>query len=323
MNKLLLAVFAVSMFTVPACAQSALQLPDNWQEALKQKTDSATFEYAMKTLKKPLLLTIPVTKQFFDKDSMEAEIPSQETVQYRKLQNVQTYPSTTGCKAYVLDEHWVMAGGTCLWNGRHTIAFTDKSGTFATGLVEPNPAQKDLKINATAIAWKQNLFVQPHDYDYPHIILVRVPQAASAALHLERYPKINVWAFAQQQPLDLKGGDFYIHSSRYNLNAVCKRTLEAGSVSTLITLQEDWADLSGVSTDPLVYIKQGNLHWLGVNTGVTKLHYNDLLGDWDGKPSSDYFAFTAKDVQFIKETISKHDPAAWKRIEKRKGLEIL
>lgn len=323
MNKLLLAVFAVSMFTVPACAQGALQIPDRWQEALTQKTAYATFDRAMQTLKKTLLLTIPVTKQFFDKDGMEADIPSAETVQYRKLQNAQTYPSTTGCKAYVLDEHWAMAGGTCLWNGRHTIQFTDKSGEFSTGLVEPNPAQKNLKLNSTAIAWKENLFIQPHDYEYPHIILVRVPQAASTTLHLERYPKMNVLAFSQKQPLDLKGGDFYIHSSRYNLNAVRKRELTEGSVSTVISLQDKWSDLSGVSTDPLVYVKQGHIHWVGVNMGVTELRYNNLLGDWDGKPSNDYFTFTAQDAQFIKETISKHDPAAWKRIEARKGLEIL
>ncbi len=322
MNKKLLATLAISILALPAAAQGALQLPLRWHEAVQQKVDQVSFDRAMTTLNKSLVLQIPVTKQFFDRDSMEADIPTSETAQYRKLQNVHTYHSTTGCKAYVLDEHWVMAGGTCLWNGCHTIEFTDKSGKFATGLVEPNPAEKALYINGKAITWKDNLFIQPREHQAPHVILVRVPAAASTSLHLNSWPKINVLAFKTQSPLNLKGGQFYINTAHFGLNTNFKRNLLPNSVATMVTLQDNLGDLSGVSTDPLAYLKNNRLRWLGVNMGVTELRHNNLLGDWDGKPSNDYFTFTAQDAQFIKDTISKHDPAAWKRIEARKGLEI-
>ena len=323
MNKLLLAVFAVSMFTVPACAQGALQLPPHWQDALKQQVSTSTFQHAMTTLGKPLLLTIPVTKQYFLRNSSEAEIPFNETARYRQITNAETYPSTAGCKAYALDEHWVLAGGTCLWNGRHNIEFTDKSGAFATGLVEPDPARKDLQINGSKIPWANHLFIQPHEHQVPHVILVHVPESSSLSRRLKNWPKINVYAFQTKTPAFLQGGDFYIHTARFGLNLARKRTLERVNTSKTVTLKNETGDLSGVSTDPLMFMSHGQLHWVGANNGITNLRYGNLLGDWDGETSNEYFYFTAQDAQFIKETILRHDPVAWLRIEARKGLEIL
>ena len=323
MNKKIVTVFAVVALSLPAIAQGALQLPACWQDAIKQKVDYSTFNYSIKTLEKSLLLTIPVTKQFFDKDSDAAQIPFQETAQYRQLTNVETYPSIAGCKAYALDDHWVVAGGTCLWNGRHTVEFNDKSDIFATGLVEPNPAEENLQINGTAITWKDNLFIQPHEHQVPHIILVRVPANTGLSRRLQRWPKINILAFKHATPADLKDGKFYINSARYGLNVVRERSLEPNPVSTTVTLQDKRGELSGVSTDPLAYMKKGHLYWIGVNDGITHLRYGNLLGDWDGKTSNKYFCFTPDDAAFIKQTISSHDPAAWQRIEQRKGLEIL
>ena len=323
MNKKVLTVFAVTLLAVPACAQqTGTFMPKHWQDALKQKVDYSTFDYSIKTLEKPLLLTIPVTKQFFEIDSHAADIPFPETAQYRQLKDVETYPSLAGCKAYALDQNWVIAGGTCLWNGRHTIEFNDKSDEYATGLVEPNPAEKNLQINGTAIAWKNNLFIQPHEHQVPHVILVRVPANTSMSRRLQNWPKINILAFEHVTPADLKGGKFYINSARYGLNVVRERSL-AEAVSTSVTVQDKLGELSGVSTDPLAYMNAGRLRWIGVNEGITHLRYGNLLGDWDGETSNKYFCFTPEDITFIKQTISKYDPAAWQRIEKRKGLEIL
>ena len=326
MNKKVLTVFAVTLLAVPACAQqTGTFMPKHWQDALKQKVDYSTFENSINTLSKPLLLIIPVTKQYFYTDGPEADIPFTHTARYRQLETVETYPSQAGCKAYVLDEHWVMAGATCLWNGRHTVEFTDKSGKFATGLVEPNTEKKNLFINGTAITWKNNLFVQPHAQQAPHVILVRVPESTSLGKHLKKWPKINILAFEKNTPQDLvlwPNGHFYINTARFGLNVNRQRTIQKVENGT-VTLQDRSGDLSGVSTDPLAYIQNGQLHWVGVNQGITKLYYGNLANDWDGQTSNDYFYFTKDDADFIKNTISKYDPAAWQRIEKRKGLEIL
>ncbi len=321
MNKKVLAAFAVIILALPACAQGALQLPTRWQEAVKQKVEYSTFESAMNILGKPLLLTLPVTKQYFDMDDYGADIPFNETASYRKLSHVQTYPSTTGCKAYALDEHWIVAGGTCLWNGRHNIEFTDRSGIFATGLVELDASRQNLFVNGTAIAWKNNLFVQPHENQVPHVILVRIPADTSLARSLKKRMKINIAVFEHLTPAGLVNGDFYINTARFGLNVNRQRTIHQVS-DGVVTLQDRMGDLSGVSTDPLAYIKYGQLHWIGVNQGITNLRYNNLASDWDGETSNDYFYFTKQDADFIKGTISAHDPAAWQRIEQRKGLEI-
>lgn len=324
MNKKLLAVFAVCVLSLPAGAQGPLQLPARWQDAIEQNVAYSTFQQTMETLRKSLLLTIPVTKQYFPQDNPAATIPFQETAEYHSLKNIQTYPSTAGCKAYVLDENWVMAGGTCLWNGRHTVDFTPSSATaiFATGLVEPNRAKYHLHINGKAIPLKENLFIQPHEHQAPHIILVRVPANTTLSHQLKNWPKINILAFENATPDSLTGGEFYIQSARFGTNAIHKRTLEKTSAS-LVTLKDHIGQISGVSTDPLVYVKQGQLRWVGVNNGITVLRYGNLAGNWDGKPSNDYFYFTKEDVEFIQHTLVMHDPAAWQRIEQRKGLEIL
>ena len=322
MNKKILAAFVVTILTLPAAAQGALQLPPRWQEAVHQRVDYSTFAYAMQTLDKSLLLTIPVTKQYFPTYSVHTLIHFQNTASYRQIAT-DIYPSTAGCKAYALDENWVIAGGTCLWNARHTIDVTPKSVdmVFATGLVEPNLA-KELQINGSNIEMGSHLFVQPHEYQVPHIILVRVPASSPLNKRLKNWPKINIFAFEHTTPAHLQGGKFYINTARFGLNASRQRNIQTVA-NGVVTLQDNIGELSGVSTDPLMYIKNGQLHWIGVNQGITNLRYDNLAGDWDGEPSNDYFYFNKADADFIKQTISTQDPAAWQRIEARKGLEIL
>ena len=329
--KKIVAVCTFIAVSLPILAQGPLQLPRHFYESMKQNGGyTASFETMMQTLDKPLLLTIPVTKQYCPKSSRWNQMISfEDTAGYRTLGEefdvVKTYPSTAGCKAYALDEHWVMAGGTCLWNARHTTDFTPSSASdiFDTGLVEPNVQEKNLKVNGGKIAWRNNLFIQPREHKAPHVILVRVPEKSGVAELLKRWPKINLLAFSHTHPLDLEGGEFYINSSRFGSNSSHKRTLTSKHNVATGTLKDRTGQISGVSTDPLVFIKNNKMRWMGVNQGVTELRYGNLAGDWDGKPSNEYFYFNAEDAAFIKDTISKHDPAAWQRIEARKGLEIL
>ena len=119
MNKKLLATWVVSVLSLPAIAQGSLQLPKNWQDAIQQQVSVVEFNNTLEVLEKSIVLTIPVTKQYFSFDIAKTElIPSYDTLSYRELsqkypEEVKTYPSTAGCTAYALDEHWVMAGGTC------------------------------------------------------------------------------------------------------------------------------------------------------------------------------------------------------------------
>ena len=323
MNKKVLIALTITLLSFPVCAQTTgTFMPKHWQEALEERMNYATFEHAMGSLEKPLLLTIPVTKQFFSKNDMANFINYANTAEFRKLDKTETYPSTAGCKAFVLDEHWVIAGGTCLWNGRHTIEFTDKSGKFATGLVEPDATRKNVKIDGHSIALDNNLFVQPHETKVPHVILVRVPASSGLYKQLQRWPKVNILAFDKSSPTTLKNGTFYINTARFGLNTVRKRSLSSKTKSTSIVLQDKKGELSGVSTDPLMYLQKGKLYWIGVNEGITNLRYNNLLGDWDGEISNSYFSFNTQDMTFIKDTISKVDPTAWERIVKRNGIEI-
>lgn len=332
MNKKILAVLTTIAVSLPAVAQGPLQLPKNWKEALQQKVNSTTFDNALNALDKFLLLTIPVTKQYFPQVYGHlGTLSTDDAASYRQLQQefaeIKTYPSTAGCKAYALDEHWVMAGATCIWTGGHMLNFdpysSDDTEKFFTGLVEPNPNVKDLKINKEQIPWQANLFIQPREHKAPHVILVRVPENTSLASLLKRQPKINILAFKNTTPADLQGGEFYINSARFGINATHKRTLTPQQTKSGVVTLKERTSISGVSTDPLAYIKAGKMRWVGVNQGVTELRYNNLAGNWDGKPSNEYFYFNEEDAHFIKETISQHDPAAWQRIEARKGLEIL
>ena len=327
MNKKILAVCTLVTASFPVLAQGPLQLPKHWQETIQQKVSVSEFNNSINLLGESLLLAIPVTKQYFPKYSEGTEIPYYETAHYRELEGtVDTYPSTTGCKAYALDDHWVMAGGTCLWNGRHTVDFTPSSATevFYTGLVALDPTKENLKINGGKISWKNNLFIQPREHKVPHVILVRVPENTAPAWLLKKKAKINILAFKNSTPTDLQGGYFYINSARFGLNGTHKRTLQSNQTTLgIVTIEDNFGSISGVSTDPLAYIKNGQMRWIGVNQGITELRYGNLAGDWDGKPSNEYFYFNEEDANFIKDTISKHDPAAWQRIEERGGLEIL
>ena len=319
MNKHILTAFLLSALALPGTAQL---MPPHWQDALHQNVAYGVFARSMKILEHPLLLTIPVTKQYFDKNSYAADISYENTAQYRQLSSqeiIGTYPSTAGCKAYALDDHWVMAGATCLWNGRHTIDLTPSSAStiFATGLVEPDASKENLYVNGSAINWKDNLFIQPRENKLPHIILVRIPASTTIGRRLQRMDKINIQAFDITTPTQLTGGDFYINTARFGLNTVRKRSLTGQAANGKVTVKDSSTDLSGVSTDPLTYIKAGEITWVGVNDGITNLRYSNLAGDWDGETSNDYFYFTKEDVEFIKQTISICDPAAWQRIEKR------
>ena len=281
MNKKLLAAFVFLAVSLPSCAQdTGTFMPKHWQTAIEQKTTQATFENVIKTLEKPLTLVIPITKQFFDKNGYEAEISFNQTEALRKLEGVQVYPSTVGCKAYVLDEHWIMAGATCLWNGRHNITFTDRSGEYATGLVEPDTNRENLKINEVAIPWKNNLFVQPHETEVPHVILVRVPQDSKLSKRLQNWPKINVLAFNKTIPEILTNGKFYVNSARFGLNSVSARIVLPDHVNDGDVKVVDGWNFSGLSTDPLAYVEKGKLHWIAVNRGIMEARYNNLLGDW-------------------------------------------
>jgi len=269
-------------------------------------------ENSLEPLKQYFTLQIPVTKQFFQESDVCTNVSPENT---RDLRNcpAERFTSATGCKAYALNEHWLLAGATCFWNGRHNVEIDNLE--YKTGLVQAD-ASRPLKIAETEIPLKNNLFVQPHENFFPHVILVHVPNGyPQLTERLRNTPKMRILTFSQSNPFKLLQGAFFIHTSRLGTDNISQHTLLADSLKNgAVTVEEKSSGLSGTSTDPLAFLRNDKLYWLGINEGVTEIPYGNLAGKWKSHPSADYFYFTEADKQFIEDTIFTKDPQSWQAI---------
>ena len=255
-------------------------------------------------------VNIPITKQYFTDQNDQIDFAN--SMQYRTSNQVPTYKSTVGCKAYALDDHWLIAGAVCLWNGRHHIHVDGKN--YLTGLVSED-FSRQAQINNTSFPLEGHVFVQPRFTLLPHLLLVRVPENSELASTVKNMPKINILGLTTTSPMDLKGGSFHVNTSRFGWDAERFRSLQAFNKQTrVVTIREFFDDLASLSNDPLLYAFNGKIYWMGVNKGVMKT-YPDFK--WDGQPSKAFVVFNNSDLDFIKRTILEQDPAAWPGIAPR------
>jgi len=314
MRRKLLGILSVFLFTSVFSFATPVQdfnlhMLDVLEPLMKESNSADLLE----PVKKHFTLKIPVTKQFFPKFNHPcAEIEPEDSERLAACK-AEVFPTTTACKAYALNDSWILAGGTCVWNGRHNVEMANLE--YKTGLVEQDNS-RPLKIDRTEIPVQNNLFIQPHAKSFPHVILVRVPkQYTSLTARLHAAPKMRILTFAQSNPFKLLQGTFFIHTARFGTNKIFQRTLLADSLKDgYVSVQEKASDFAGTSTDPLVFLRNGKLYWIGVNEGVTEVSYGNLLGDQHARTSAKYFYFTKKDKQFIEQTISEHDPQSWQEI---------
>ena len=255
---------------------------------------------------------IPVTKQYLT-DSTHTKIDFSDSAYYRTLRHTPTYQSTVGCKAYALDDHWLIAGAACLWNGRHTVNIGGKN--YPTGLIEEDYSKIYLKVNGTQVPMDGNLFVQPRFALLPHLMLVRIPKNSQLASAVKNMPKIHILSTMRTNPLNLKNGSFYVNTSRFGSDTAQLHALDSYNTNTrTITIREFFDDLASLSNDPLLYVSRGTIYWIGINDGVMVTYPNRK---WDGKPSKNFITFDNCDLDFIQRTISHQDPGAWARIAPR------
>lgn len=282
------------------------------QQEHKQLSAQVERTVAAKTqIESTITVQIPITKQFF-LNPQEAPEDFADSAEYRSRRRVPTYPSTVGCKAYALDDHWLIAGAACLWNGRHQIPINGKK--CETGLVEEDFSKVYLQAKGAPIRMEDNLFVQPRFTLLPHFLLVRIPQDSSVAATVKAMPKVNILGTIQSNPAKRKGS-FYVNTSRFGLDAARLRKIKSYDfIHNTVSIEESLDDLAALSNDPLLYVEDGKVYWMGINSGVMRTYPNKK---WDGLPSKNFVLFDNSDLDFIQRIIEEQDPAAWQRIAPR------
>lgn len=312
-KQITLAIMMLSIMVLPSQAQYLITKEEN--AALNAQIKRAAANQTK--IQATLTVEIPVTKQYLT-DSAHNKIDFSDSAYYRTLRHVPTYQSSVGCKAYALDDHWLIAGAACLWNGRHAVRLKGKN--YPTGLVEEDLSKIYLEVDGIQVPMSNNLFVEPRFTLLPHLLLVRVPQDSKLADIVKDMPKIHILSLSHINPLFLKTGSFYVNTSRFGLNASRLRRLDSyNAATTTITIRENFDDLASLSNDPLLYVSQDTVYWIGINKGIMVTFPNR---NWDGQPSKNFVTFNNWDIDFIQRTITRQDPQAWPRIAPRLHKEI-
>ena len=321
MKKVLFSLFALLGCIGVTVAQP---MPKGWQKDVENYAHRQLLrqqELNIKaTLGAPLLLEIPITKQYFTEDSESANFNFQDSHLYR-THPTPTYRSTVGCKAYAISDHWIMAGASCLWNARHEITW--KNRRYATGLTEVDFSAKYLKVDGEQIPLEGNFFTQPAFTLLPHVILVHIPPHSKTAQKIRTLPKPEILAFVQNEPSDFPHDKCFINSSRFGLDVTRERKLQgnADTYAGTVTVKDNWRNYAGLSTDPIFFTAGNKVLWFGFNDAVTVAL--PATTHWQGKSSTDYVYFNAADLEFIKHTIQQKDPQAAKHIAQRLHLDGL
>ena len=304
-KQITLAIMMLGIMVLPCQAQYLMTKEEN--TALNNQIKRAAANQTK--IQATLTVEIPITKQYLTGPS-HSKIDFTDSAYYRTLHHTPTYQSTVGCKAYALDDHWLIAGAACLWNGRHTVNMEGKN--YLTGLVEEDYSKVYLEVDGIQVPMSGNLFVEPRFTLLPHVLLVRVPQDSELADVVKTMPKIHILSLSRTNPLDLKNGNFYVNTSRFGLDASRLRRLDSyNAATTTVTIRENFDDLASLANDPLLYVSQDTVYWIGVNKGIMVTLPNRK---WDGQPSKNFVMFNNWDINFIQRTITQQDPAAWPRI---------
>ena len=212
------------------------------------------------------------------------------------------------CKAYALDEHWLILAGTCTkamqailatrWHNSYygdseafSIQISEYFSDRTIGMMTENGLINDVK---THMAYNDRLLLIWNDEAEHRAPFVNVLATASP-YYLQ---------FLQDHKHTLK-----IHTARFGSNRPFRRKIRPGTIcENHFQLDEDWTDLSGTYTDPLFVINPaGNEFLTAFNNAVQ--FFNVTSDTWYG--------LTYVDLLFIKVTVQKYRPQDWARIKTR------
>lgn len=226
--------------------------------------------------------------------------------------NDATYKADYRCKAYKLDEHWIILAGTC-GNSVNSDIAEDGDHTYL----------KRHGFKFVQAYWAGRA-VSPFVYKKnDHVMLLRTGDGFTL-----KAPYVKILATSAPQNLfSLTAGKDYdavINTSRFGLNAARTRTLKPKTIQgDQFELRKGFLGLSGSATDPMfIRDTQGEVFIAAYNVASMRYYFKDhpfqVRGSTepDGDYSNTWFSLTEDDLKFIKETVSAY-PGDWERIKNR------
>lgn len=210
------------------------------------------------------------------------------------------FDADIACKAYALDEHWLILSGTCM-------RYYDSGDIREVGDHE--------YIERHGRTFRENINHAEND----NVMLIWNSTGGFKA------PFVNVLATDSPNQLFTLSANHTvkINTARHGRNAIRTRKLKTGSVSgKYFKLDESWTDLSGTATDPLFLISQnGNEFLAGYNNGIIsyalQMTIDDIFHTFDGQTSDEWFSLSKEDLNFIKRIVQQERPKDWARIKNR------
>ncbi len=239
---------------------------------------------------------------------------------YTGVKKTPRYEGRIGCKAYALGPQWVITSGTC------PIKKYDESPIIVYDETYNERTDREIEnfsIDGTKIK-------NPEYFSNGNVWLIYIPKEGNQNL-------IN--ALSNKRPLKILGfskpehiftlaanGQFYVHTSRYGALVSDKTKAKLRENSLEGTLFKASSSFNGTATDPFFYVKNGEEYLTAYNAAPERYHLNvskDELfqSSWSGKSSNKYTILTLDDLQFIKNTIQKYNPASWTQLKSRMFID--
>ena len=261
---------------------------------------------ASKVQQAVLQATLPPSNNGALENNLRLDFFIRESLWHASLeQMLGPYLADLSCKAYALDEHWLIIAGTCMrmaqgdiWQkgDQHYLSRLHRSVFHLDSTLFSNYANN----KRVMLVWSDKpLYRAP----FVHVLAVSSP-AVLAELEENNHQVI-------------------IHTARLGRNVSRQRTLEKTSFKeNFFKLKESRFNLSGTATDPLFLVSQTKREFLaGYNNGYLRYYYltdvNSLVNKYDGLPSDTWYHLQKQDLQFIQKTVLKRRPQDWPRIKKR------
>ncbi|MBR3631932.1 MAG: hypothetical protein IKN49_02555 [Elusimicrobiaceae bacterium] len=217
-----------------------------------------------------------------------------------------TFEADIFCKAYPLDAHWLVVADTCL-----NVSDEDIFSEGDHNSIQRQRVEESLKDMGTRSIYRNgNLMLirlNEETYTAPYVHLLAVDSPATLfALGRINEIKINTSRFAAFKD--------HIRSRKFKKNS---------ADGNFFQLDEGMLDLSGTATDPLFMIADKENHEVLAAYNQGKISYalqisaNDTFHTSTTLTSPDWKILTKNDLEFVKQTISKQEPAAWEQVKKR------
>ncbi len=200
-----------------------------------------------------------------------------------------------GCKAYVLDSHWLIVNSTCIQaqNKLATNPLFHVDGHTLVPLQEGMAWEEGLRIS---LLWHPKpIYTGP----FVKVLATFSPERLVALAH--------------------EGYELWINTSRLGLDFIRRRDVLASSIlGNLFHLDQNTFQLKGAALDPLFVISpEQNEFMVAYNAGYITYKASLRIRSWQEHKSSTWYNLDKYDLEFIKKTVLQHRPQDWPRIKQR------